>query len=130
MPILPPFDAAGNAAKFAVNSAPLPVRKVQYNNAGVNETALVESLEGIPEIGHYYEIVYRATAIASVFLPLNLFPAVRVLFRSGMYTVARAYIGRDFTTDKQSDHISELYRDGDILDYERVYPKGWGESNA
>lgn len=101
-----------------------------FHNANVNETTLAASLEGIPEIGHYYEIVYKAEAVASVYLPLNLFPAVRVLFRSGTFTIARVYIGREVTTDEQSDLISKLYVDDDILDYERVYPKGWGESNA
>lgn len=98
-----------------------------FHNANVNETVLAESLEGIAEIGHYYEIVYKAESIASVYFPLSLFPAVRVLFRSGTYTIARAYIGDCVTREEQSDHISELYCNADILDYERIYPKGWGE---
>ena len=91
-------------------------------NVIVDEQALAATLEGIPYPGEYFEVIYPTERGLSSTITLPLFPAVRTLFRSATYTIARAYIGAVETSDEQCGAISNAYDNGDLIEYERVYP--------
>lgn len=88
----------------------------------LDELSLRESLEGIDEPGHYFEVVFKTQQGLPKSISLKLFPVVRVLFRTPLYSVARLYIGSNCSSDAQYDVVSKAYVDDWIIDYERVYP--------
>lgn len=100
-------------------SQPLPTSSA----TPVDEQSLRESIEGVEHPGHYFEIVYKTQQGLPRSISLKLFPAVRTLFRTPLYTIARCYIGAAVSGDAQYDAINEPYIDGSIIDYERVYPE-------
>ena len=71
------------------------------------------SLVGIPCPEHYFEIVIKDPTQRSQFpvlskFPLTLFPAVRTLFQTDSFLIARVYIGAEKVSMMQSMWIDEL----------------------
>jgi len=91
----------------------------------LDELALRESLKGIEETDHYFEVIFKTELGLPKSVNLNLFPAVRTLFRTSTYTIARFYIGATAAVDSEAqyDAISKAYDDWMIIDFHHVCPR-------
>jgi hypothetical protein len=83
----------------------------------VDHETLNRSLVGLSCPEHYIEVVLKDRRLLSEF-PLALFPAVRVILGTDIYTLARVYPGNEIMTPGQRDFLETFYlNDWDFVDY-------------
>ncbi len=86
-------------------------------HATLDEQALTASLEGIECPEHYLEIMYSTNNGLLDKFALPLFPAIRILFRSDIFTIARVYIGNREMSSHQDKVLHDAYVADDIEAY-------------
>jgi hypothetical protein len=88
----------------------------------LDEAAIAASLEYGPDPKCYYEIIYGSSEKdVPAHFPLKLFPAVRVLFKTDTYTIARVYIGRDLPSREQRKAMADVLIKC-LFDYDLICP--------